>query len=120
MGLQNLLKLVLFQVFKRDDSVEIIGSSSLPVGILNNVDIDTTKKKLKNGDIIVMVTDGVLDSKKEIIEKEIWLSKVINSINNKNPQYIADYILEIAKNNSKDKIQDDMTVLVARIWDKSL
>ncbi|HOA80951.1 MAG TPA: stage II sporulation protein E, partial [Defluviitaleaceae bacterium] len=120
-GIAEFIKIGAVSSFlKRDDSVEIIGSSSLPVGILNNVDIDTTKKKLKNGDIIVMVTDGVLDSKKEIIEKEIWLSKVINSINNKNPQYIADYILEIAKNNSKDKIQDDMTVLVARIWDKSL
>lgn len=57
---------------------------------------------------------------KEVLEQEKWLSQVIAGINNKNPQYIADYILDIAKNQSKDKIQDDMTVLVARIWDKSL
>ena len=42
----------------------------LPVGMLNNVDIDMTKKKLKDGDIIIMVTDGVFDSKKDIIEKK--------------------------------------------------
>ncbi|NLM48631.1 MAG: stage II sporulation protein E [Epulopiscium sp.] len=120
-GIAEFIKIGAVSSFlKRDDEVEIIGSSSLPVGILNHVDIDTSKKKLKSGDIIIMVTDGVLDSQKEVLEREKWLSQVIAGINNKNPQYIADYILDIAKNQSKDKIQDDMTVLVARIWDKSL
>lgn len=118
-GIAEFIKIGAASTFiKREDSVEIIGSSSLPVGILNTVDIDMSKKKLKNGDIIVMVTDGILDSKKEIIEKEQWFSKVISKINNKNPQYIAEYILNIAKSNSNNKVQDDMTVLVARIWDK--
>ncbi|NLK97585.1 stage II sporulation protein E [Defluviitalea saccharophila] len=103
---------------KRGDTVEIIGSSSLPVGMLNNVDIDMTKKKLKDGDIIIMVTDGVLDSKKDIIEKEKWFSEVLKGLDITQPEYIAEYLLNIAKENSEKEIEDDMTVLVAKVWEK--
>ncbi|NLM12758.1 MAG: stage II sporulation protein E [Epulopiscium sp.] len=103
---------------KRGDTVEIIGSSSLPVGMLNNVDIDMTKKKLKDGDIIIMVTDGVLDSKKDIIEKEKWFSEILKGIDVNQPEYIAEYLLNIAKESSGEEIEDDMTVLVAKVWEK--
>ncbi|MDK2787395.1 MAG: stage sporulation protein [Epulopiscium sp.] len=105
---------------KRGEMVEVIGSSSLPVGMLSNVDIDVTKKKLKDGDIIVMVTDGVLDSKKDIIEKEKWFSEILKGIDTNQPEYIADYLLNIAKENSDHEIEDDMTILVAKVWEKYL
>ncbi|WP_058486503.1 stage II sporulation protein E [Defluviitalea phaphyphila] len=103
---------------KREDMVEIIGSSSLPVGLLNNVDLDITKRKLKDGDIIIMVTDGIIDSKKDIVEKEKWFKNIIKGIETIQPQYIADYILNTAKENEGQEISDDMTVLVCRIWEK--
>lgn len=44
-GIAEFIKIGAVSSFlKRDDEVEIIGSSSLPVGILNHVDIDTSKK----------------------------------------------------------------------------
>lgn len=104
---------------KRNSDVETIHSTSLPVGMLYNVDMETTKRKLKNNDLIIMATDGVIDSNVDISSKETWIEKVLKEYKGNNPQDIADYILEQAKNNSGGHIQDDMTVLVARFWEKT-
>lgn len=103
---------------KRGSTVEIIHSTSLPVGMLDKVDIESTKKKLKDNDLIVMITDGVIDSVGETDEKKIWIENLLKNYRGNNPQDIADFILEEAKNNMGGNIDDDMTVLVARVWDK--
>lgn len=104
---------------KRGNDIQVISSTSLPAGILSNVDMEMTKKRLKDGDIIVMVTDGVLDSSDEIIKhNDQWLEKALQDIKSNNPQDIADYILQRAKDNAKGDIQDDMTVLVSKFWEK--
>jgi len=103
---------------KRNSEVEIIHSTSLPVGILDKVDMEVTKRKLKENDLIVMVTDGVLDSNTDFSNKELWIEKILKDYRGNNPQDIADYILEQAKNNSGGHVQDDMTVLVSRFWER--
>jgi stage II sporulation protein E len=103
---------------KRSDSVETIKSTSLPVGVFNKVDFDTTTRKLYEGDFLVMVTDGIVDADTELIEKETWIEDALMEIKSKNPQEIADCLLERAKEKVGHKIQDDMTVLVSKIWKK--
>ena len=46
---------------KRGNWVEKISSTTLPIGMFKAVDYDYVTKKLYEGDIIIMVTDGVLD-----------------------------------------------------------
>lgn len=116
-GLCELVKIGAASTFiKRGDQVEVIKSTSLPVGMFSHVDLDVNRKKLKNGDIIVMVSDGVLDSKEGLLDKEVWIQKVLQNFEGYNPQNIADFLLEQAKDNAQGKINDDMTVLVARVW----
>lgn len=103
---------------KRDSDIEIIRSTSLPVGILNNVDMEITKKKLKDNDLVIMITDGIIDSNEVMVQKEQWVEKVLKDFKSNIPQDIADYILQEAKNNSGGYIQDDMTVLVSRFWER--
>lgn len=100
----------------KKDKIHILKSSSLPVGILNNIEPEVTKLRLDANDIIIMMTDGVIDSKNTIINKENWILQILESIETKNTQEIANLILEKAKENSKNKIKDDMTVLVSRLW----
>ena len=102
----------------RGGEVSVIRSWSLPVGIVNNVDLDVSKKQLRNGDVIVMVTDGLLDIAHDDVDKESWLVDTIRSINAHNPQDIADHIVAEAKAKSRGTIGDDMTVLAARFWEK--
>lgn len=94
-------------------NVDIIKSMSLPIGILDDIDIESQIVQLKNGDIIVTVSDGVIDSS---INKEKWLKNIINECKSGNPKDLADYILYKAKENYGERIGDDMTVIVTKIW----
>lgn len=100
---------------KRDNWVETISSTTLPIGMFGNVDYDTVTKKLYEGDIVIMVTDGVLDSLKEE-NKEAAMEQLIMGIKSKNPQEIANRILDKTLAQSNYAPIDDMTVITAGIW----
>lgn len=105
---------------KKKNYVEVIGSSSFPVGILNKVDIETHKYQLHDGDMIIMVTDGILDAQRNQFNQESTFIQLIEEIHSNNPQYVADSLLEKAKNLICGDVVDDMTIIVARVWEKPL
>ncbi len=105
---------------KRRDCVEVIKASSLPIGILDNVQPEAAALKLRDEDMVIMITDGVLDNTNKGKEAEEWLVNVINSMDTRNPQEMADYIMEsVLKLETVDKDKpfgDDMTIMVTRVW----
>lgn len=101
---------------KKKDTVKIINSNSLPIGILKDVDFNVYEEELENGDFIIMMSDGVLDSNNDEIDKENWMKNVIVSINTVNPQVLANEIMERALNVLGENKKDDMTILVTKIW----
>lgn len=100
---------------KRGKDVDIIQSASLPVGILNNADIDLYDRELTQNDMIVMVTDGILEANKDENKKGTWLIELLKSINPDNPQRLADIILQEAIDFNFGIVEDDMTVIVAKV-----
>jgi len=102
---------------KYEDHVDVIKVGSLPVGILKNVEMEFIKKKLNDGDFVIMVSDGILDSNQSEINKERWMADVIDNINTRNPQKIADEILSTCIEINGGIACDDMTVMVAKIWE---
>ncbi len=44
---------------KKQDKVDKIASSTLPAGILNDVDMETTCRTLQCGDCLIMISDGI-------------------------------------------------------------
>lgn len=103
---------------KRPDRVETVKTVSLPAGILSDIETEMICKNVSNGDFIIMVSDGIIDSFKSEEGGEKSLVNYIEEIENVNPQGIADIILNKAYSNSGNKAIDDMTVLVAKVWKK--
>ncbi|MDR1560386.1 MAG: stage II sporulation protein E [Clostridiales bacterium] len=101
----------------RDGKVFVVRSASLPIGMLKDVDMETSRKKLYHNDVLVMVTDGMTDIS-AANGKDDWIAGALRGCRYANPQDIADYLLFEAQRLSDGVIGDDMTVLAARIWEK--
>lgn len=100
---------------RRGNWVETITSTSLPAGIFQQTDFEKTCRKLYDGDMLIMVTDGVLDvlptEHQESMMKDIILEHQTN-----NPKELADYILSRVHQYKNGRFCDDMTVLVVGLW----
>ena len=66
---------------------------------------------------MILLSDGVLDIA-PIEEKESYFQEYIMELSGKNPNEIAEQILNHARKISGNEILDDMTVLVAGLWEK--
>lgn len=100
---------------KRRGKVEILKSIALPTGILDNIDLIEYNYELQDEDIIVMCSDGVLDSNKDYLNKELWIQEILEEIETDDSQRIADILLNEARDNDFGKEKDDMTVIVCKI-----
>ncbi|MFD0717142.1 stage II sporulation protein E [Paenibacillus sp. GCM10027626] len=100
---------------KRGQEVIPITANNLPVGILQDIDVDLIRIQLLPGDTLIMMTDGIYDAPGHAVNKEMWMKRVIQEIQSENPQEIADCLLETVVRYHKGDILDDMTVVVARV-----
>ncbi|XCP86083.1 SpoIIE family protein phosphatase [Roseburia hominis] len=101
---------------RHGDKIEHIYSESLPLGVVQKQKIEEASIKLKSGDLVVMVTDGVLDAL-PAGEQEYLLDLMLRSSEQENPKELAHEILEKVLELGQEEPLDDMTVLVAGIWD---
>lgn len=103
---------------KRNQWVEVMKSTSLPIGVLKEVDYESAYKKLYDGDYIIMVSDGVLEAF-DGENKEEELGRLLMDINTRNPKDMADELLKAVQEYTGQEIMDDMTVLVTGIWQRA-
>ncbi len=95
---------------KRARQVQVISSSSLPMGILDDVEVASEKRSLLPQDIILMVSDGVMEASREQ-NGEIWISRLLSQISENDPQAIAQLVINRALAMARGKPIDDMTVI---------
>ena len=100
---------------KNKRNVNIVKSVSLPAGILENVDLVVYDKDLEDGDIIIMCSDGILESNSEYENKEVWIKNLLEEIETDNVQKIANILLNQSIDNCVGIAKDDMTVVVAKV-----
>ncbi|MFJ7640593.1 stage II sporulation protein E [Peribacillus sp. NPDC097264] len=99
---------------KRGDKIIKIESSNLPMGIIQEVDVDVVSEELRDGDILIMMSDGVFDGPSHVENIEFWLKRKIKEMETDDPQEISDLILEEVIR-TKGVIDDDMTVVTSKI-----
>ncbi len=99
----------------RNKKVKAINSDSLPIGIMEQVDIKKFKFKVHKGDYVIMVTDGISEIDKELLDKDKWLIEALQETSLRQPQDIADFILS-KTSKIENNVPDDRTVLVCKVW----
>lgn len=103
---------------KNKKRVQIIKSNSLPAGIIEEAKIQTFDKDIEQGDIMVMCSDGILDSNIEYKNKELWIKYMLEDIETNNTQKISDLILNEAVDNNFGTAKDDMSIIVCKFMKK--
>lgn len=102
---------------KRSELVEAVRAASLPAGILSDVEVELIHKKVGSGEFVIMVSDGIIDSFKDSQDGIKTVQNLLQDMDSKNPQIIADELLDAALSRSADRNPvDDMTVMVSKIW----
>jgi len=100
---------------KYKDKVECIKSTSLPMGVMAKLEVDYVERQLQDGDMVIMVTDGVMDAL-PVGEQDFLMRMIIEGTKLNNPKELAHHILEQVLQCSGEVPLDDMTVVVIGIW----
>lgn len=100
---------------KRYEEVDVLSDNSLPFGAVEEIEYNKKKKKLKHGDIVITISDGILDVDKNNIGDYSWLRTYLEKATT-NPDQLSRDILDKAKELSNGKVMDDMTVVVSKLY----
>lgn len=102
---------------KRENRVEEIRQDNLPLGIFEKLALEAQERRLTDGDYLIMVSDGVTEVLMNGQYEELFHSTLME-LTEQNPQVIAEKLLQLIIRLAGGHICDDMTILVAGIWEK--
>lgn len=94
---------------KKNGRIQTREMPSLPAGILNGIKFSTETVNLSAGDMIVMVSDGVVTG------DEKWLENLIRTWNKGSTQELARAVVDEAIKRRGDSNDDDMTAVAIRL-----
>nr|WP_028400960.1 stage II sporulation protein E [Ectobacillus panaciterrae] len=100
---------------KRGERIIKVEGSNLPMGIIEDFEVDVVSEQLKSGDLLIMMSDGIFEGPKHVENHEAWMKRKIKELQTEDPQEIADILIEEVIRSRGGFIEDDMTVVVAKI-----
>ncbi len=104
---------------KRVNEVIEVKSTSLPAGILNSIEAESTVFNLQNRDYIIMISDGVLDQKEEDLKNDQeWIKEALKEIDVMSPESLGEHLLNLALKRQGGSPKDDLSIIVLQIMKK--
>lgn len=100
---------------KRGKTVRAITGANVPIGILQDIEIQSIHEQFADGDLLILMSDGVYDAPNQVYDKDDWLRRQISRLETDDPQGVADTLLESVVRLNHGEIRDDMTVVAARV-----
>ncbi len=94
------------------NTVKVLENAGLPLGILDSVHPDTAEYDLDENDVLLFISDGIADAFGSTAD----LYEVLRSVPMRNPQQLADCLLEKALQAYGGKAKDDMTAVAVRLF----
>jgi len=96
-------------IVRRGSGIDIVRSNTLPIGILNTVELEPQVVTWRHGDILLMMTDGVMNGYSGLNEE--WLNRVVRRAPQRDLKVLLELILQEAQAVNGGEIKDDMTVV---------
>lgn len=100
---------------KSGDRVDTLYSKSMPLGSHTRGSVETFNLSAASGDILVLISDGVLESSGRGGLKDTWVINELENFNGGTPDALADLICTRAMEKCQMNPKDDITVLAACI-----
>lgn len=94
------------------NTVKVLESHSLPLGILDQLKPDVARYELQENDVLLFVSDGVTDAFGSTAD----LYEALRTIPAHNPQQLADTLVQSAVRLYGGSAKDDTTALAVRIF----
>ena len=104
-----------FGIIRREDRIDVVEGGALPIGVLEHSSPKYYRTTITTADFVVLMTDGITDA----FENADNFTDFIASVDTVNPQTLAEQILIEAIRRNQSVAKDDMTVLVARMYQKN-
>ncbi len=98
-------------------AVYVYRSQSLPVGILDEPEPETYCYPMEHGDVLLMISDGVLDQLPDPKQGERWIRRYLLQSREEDPQALAEQIRALLQPHLP-QVEDDQTILAVRIEKK--
>lgn len=103
---------------RRKDEVREVQVAEVPLGIVNGIKVRYVEMAIKQGDWIIMMSDGVSDGggRRSDDGKFLgYIKGVAANVRSEDPQVMCDVILNRAADSYLGRERDDLSVMVARI-----
>ena len=98
----------------RGNWMECIKSTSLPVGVMEDAGCECSSKKYYAGDLIVMVSDGVLDS--ILFEnKDDYMHTLLETLKDEEPETVVEAVIQDIRSVCGKRLKDDATIIVCKV-----
>lgn len=103
---------------RRGNQVAMIPGGSIPVGVFPNLEYQSYEKQLKDGDMIFMLSDGVMEAV-PALEKEKFIEDEIRKLKTDNPQEAATRLLTRVQELGGMTHRDDITIVAVGVWKRT-
>ena len=99
---------------KNKKRVQIIKANSLPAGIVSETNLNVYDRDISDEDILLMCSDGILDSNVEYQNKELWVKYLLEDMEVQRAEKMANLVLTEAIDNNYGRIKDDLSVIICK------
>ena len=102
---------------RHGNEVRQIVQNSMPVGVFAGQRVPKVTEQIKDGDFIVMITDGVMDHL-HVKDAGETMKEIVRGVDTTNPAEFSRNVLEQVLLFTGGRVRDDMTVLTAEVWSR--
>ncbi|HEY8393910.1 MAG TPA: SpoIIE family protein phosphatase [Thermaerobacter sp.] len=100
---------------RSERDVRLITRPALPVGMFDDIEVTGDRGYLRPGDLLVMVSDGVLSAFGDVEAGAAWIRGFLAGLTEDEPRCVATQIIKEALRRAGNRAGDDMTVLAGKL-----